>query len=44
MGTKMQVLGGKIKFLSYKLSMQSGLVAQLVRATDCLYDGNTNIQ
>lgn len=28
MGTKMQVLGGKIKFLSYKLSMQFGLVAQ----------------
>ena len=43
MGTKMQVLGGKIKFLSYKLSMQSGLVAQLVRATDCLYSGNANM-
>lgn len=34
MGTKMQVLGGKIKYPSYKLSMQFGLVAQLVRATD----------
>ena len=43
MGTKMQVLGGKIKFLSYKLSTQFGLVAQLVRATDCLYSGNANM-
>lgn len=34
MGTKMQVLGGKIKYLSYKLSTQFGLVAQLVRAID----------
>lgn len=43
MGTKMQVLGGKIKFLSYKLSTQFGLVAQLVRATDFLYSGNANM-